>query len=69
MLVLATGDARRVPYEGGPLERVVWRLIGRTSDGCHRWIDDTQLAIDLAAALPDIARAAVPQTVRSGCRS
>jgi poly(ADP-ribose) glycohydrolase ARH3 len=51
MLGLATGDALGAPYEGGPLERLVWRIIGRTSDGCLRWTDDTQMALDLAESL------------------
>jgi poly(ADP-ribose) glycohydrolase ARH3 len=51
MLGLATGDALGAPYEGGPLERLVWWLIGRTSDGCLRWTDDTQMALDLAESL------------------
>jgi poly(ADP-ribose) glycohydrolase ARH3 len=51
LLGLATGDALGAPYEGGPLERLVWRLIGRTSDGCLRWTDDTQMALDLAESL------------------
>lgn len=51
MLGLATGDALGAPHEGGPLERLVWRVIGRTSDGCLRWTDDTQMALDLAESL------------------
>jgi poly(ADP-ribose) glycohydrolase ARH3 len=51
VLGLATGDALGAPYEGGPVERLLWRLIGRTSDGCLRWTDDTQMAIDLAESL------------------
>jgi poly(ADP-ribose) glycohydrolase ARH3 len=51
VLGLATGDALGAPYEGGFLERLVWRFIGRTSDGCLRWTDDTQMALDLAASL------------------
>src|SRR6478609_148321 len=51
MLGLATGDALGAPYEGGPLERLVWHVIGRTSDGCLRWTDDTQMALDLAGSL------------------
>ncbi len=51
MLGLATGDALGAPYEGGLLERLVWRVIGRTSDGCLRWTDDTQMALDLAESL------------------
>ena len=51
LLGLATGDALGAPYEGGALERLVWRLIGRTRDGCLRWTDDTQMAMDLANSL------------------
>lgn len=51
MLGLATGDALGAPYEGGLLERFVWRLMGRTSDGRLRWTDDTQMALDLAVSL------------------
>jgi poly(ADP-ribose) glycohydrolase ARH3 len=51
MLGLATGDALGAPHEGGPLERLVWWLIGKTSDGCLRWTDDTQMALDLAESL------------------
>ena len=51
MLGLATGDALCAPHEGGLLERLVWRVIGRTSDGCLRWTDDTQMALDLAESL------------------
>lgn len=51
LLGLATGDALGAPHEGGPLERLVWRFIGRTSDGCLRWTDDTQMALDLAESL------------------
>ena len=51
VLGLATGDALGAPHEGGPLERFVWRFIGRTSGGCLRWTDDTQMALDLAESL------------------
>lgn len=51
MLGLATGDALGAPHEGGPIERFVWWVIGRTSDGCLRWTDDTQMALDLAESL------------------
>jgi poly(ADP-ribose) glycohydrolase ARH3 len=51
VLGLTTGDALGAPHEGGPLERLVWRFIGRTSDGCLRWTDDTQMALDLAESL------------------
>lgn len=51
MVGLATGDALGAPYEGGPMERLVWRLLGKTSSGRMRWTDDTQMAIDLARSL------------------
>lgn len=51
LLGLATGDALGAPFEGGPLERLVWRMIGKTSNGCLRWTDDTQMALDLAESL------------------
>jgi len=51
LLGLATGDTLGAPYEGGPLERLVWRMIGRTSEGRLRWTDDTQMALDLATSL------------------
>lgn len=51
LLGLATGDAIGAPAEGGLLEQLVWRIIGRTADGCHRWTDDTQMAVDLAESL------------------
>ncbi len=38
-------------YEGGPIERFVWRLLGKTSDGRMRWTDDTQMTLDLASSL------------------
>lgn len=50
-LGLATGDALGAPFEGGLLERLIWRLIGKTRDGCLRWTDDTQMALDLAESL------------------
>ena len=51
MLGLATGDALGAPHEGGAFERLLWRIIGRTSDGCLRWTDDTQMGLDLAESL------------------
>jgi poly(ADP-ribose) glycohydrolase ARH3 len=53
LLGLALGDALGAPYEGGIVERCVWRLIGRTRDGRARWTDDTQMALDLAESLLD----------------
>lgn len=47
-LGLAIGDALGAPYEGGPLEKLLWKVIGKTRDGMHRFTDDTQMSIDLA---------------------
>lgn len=47
-LGLAIGDAYGAPFEGGPLERLLWRVIGRTKEGKIRYTDDTQMSIDLA---------------------
>jgi poly(ADP-ribose) glycohydrolase ARH3 len=57
LLGLALGDALGAPDEGGPIERLVWRLIGTTRDGRRRWTDDTQMAVDVAESL--VARGAV----------
>lgn len=51
LLGLALGDALGAPYEGGLLERTVWKVIGRTRGGEMRWTDDTQMSIDLAESL------------------
>lgn len=56
MLGLALGDALGAPYEGGPLERALWKLIGRTRNGEMRWTDDTQMSLDLAESLIDRGR-------------
>ncbi len=47
VLGLALGDATGAEYEGGILERSLWRIIGTTSAGERRWTDDTQMSIDL----------------------
>lgn len=51
MLGLALGDALGAPFEGGPLERALWYLIGKTRKGRARWTDDTQMSLDLAESL------------------
>ncbi len=51
LLGLALGDALGAPYEGGVLERALWRLLGRTPQRLPRWTDDTQMTLDLAASL------------------
>lgn len=50
LLGLALGDALGAPYEGGLLERMLWRLMGSTRRGEMRWTDDTQMSVDLVAA-------------------
>ena len=50
VLGLALGDAFGAPYEGGPIERLLWRLIG-TSGGKKRWTDDTQMSLDTLRVL------------------
>jgi poly(ADP-ribose) glycohydrolase ARH3 len=51
LLGLALGDALGAPHEGGPLERLLWKIVGRTWRGRMRWTDDTQMALDLAESL------------------
>lgn len=50
-LGLALGDALGAPFEGGPLERLVWKIIGRAEGGARRYTDDTQMSLDLAGSL------------------
>ena len=47
-LGLVIGDVYGAPYEGGPVERLLWKLIGKTKEGKLRYTDDTQMSIDLA---------------------
>ncbi len=51
LLGLALGDALGAPLEGGPVERALWRVLGRTRMGETRFTDDTQMALDLAESL------------------
>ena len=51
LLGLALGDALGAPFEGGPIERLVWRVIGTTREGRLRWTDDTQMSLDFAESL------------------
>jgi ADP-ribosylglycohydrolase len=51
LLGLALGDALGAPFEGGPLERLAWRVMGTTRTGEMRWTDDTQMSLDLAESL------------------
>jgi len=47
-LGLAIGDAYGAPFEGGTIERLLWKAIGKTKDGKKRYTDDTQMSIDIA---------------------
>ena len=47
LLGLSLGDALGAPFEGGILERLLWRAIGKTKQGKIRWTDDTQMSVDV----------------------
>jgi len=47
-LGLAIGDAYGAAFEGGPIERLLWKVIGKTKEGKTRYTDDTQMSMDLA---------------------
>ncbi|WP_295449130.1 ADP-ribosylglycohydrolase family protein [uncultured Thiodictyon sp.] len=51
ILGLALGDAIGAPFEGGLIERSLWKLIGRVRDHSPRWTDDTQMSLDVANVL------------------
>ena len=51
LLGLALGDALGAPFEGGPIERLLWRVIGKTRRGETRFTDDTQMTLDVAESL------------------
>ena len=53
LLGLALGDSLGAPFEGGILERLLWRVIGRTWGGEMRWTDDTQMTIDVVESFLD----------------
>ncbi len=48
---LALGDALCAPYEGGFLERGLWKLLGKTKAGEIRYTDDTQMSLNVAHSL------------------
>lgn len=56
LLGLALGDALGAPHEGGIVERLVWRLIGKTRQGKMRWTDDTQMALDIGESLLEVGK-------------
>jgi len=66
---LGLGDALGAPFEGGPVERAVWRLIGRTRSGQMRWTDDTQMTIDLIESLLAVGRLDPDDLARRFARS
>lgn len=39
------------PFEGGIIEKLAWKLMGKTKSGKMRWTDDTQMSLDLAKSL------------------
>jgi len=47
-LGLALGDAYGAPFEGGLIERLLWKVIGKTKQGKIRYTDDTQMSMDIA---------------------
>ncbi len=47
-LGLAVGDTYGAVYEGGMLERTLWRIVGTDAEGHKRYTDDTQMSIDTA---------------------
>ena len=47
---LALGDAFGAPYEGGFLERTLWKMLGNIN-GKKRWTDDTQMTINVIESL------------------
>ena len=50
IVALALGDALGAPYEGGPIERILWAFIGKRA-GKRCWTDDTQMTLDVMASL------------------
>jgi poly(ADP-ribose) glycohydrolase ARH3 len=51
ILGLALGDALGAPFEGGIVEKALWRWIGSTRTGQMRWTDDTQMSLDILESL------------------
>jgi len=57
LLGLSLGDAFGASFEGGVIERSVWRVIGTTRNGRKRWTDDTQMTFDIVESY--LARGAI----------
>ena len=51
LIGLALGDALCAPYEGGIIERSLWKFFSSTKTGEIRYTDDTQMTIDIAESL------------------
>jgi len=47
----ALADALCAPYEGGFLEKLLWKMFSTTKDNKIRYTDDTQMTIDLSQSL------------------
>lgn len=47
----ALGDALGAPFEGGPLERVTWGMLGILGRPKYRYSDDTQMTMDLVESI------------------
>ncbi len=48
---LALGDALGAPFEGGIVERFLWKFFNKTNKGEIGYTDDTQMTIDTAQSL------------------
>lgn len=51
LIGLVIGDAICAPFEGGLLEKLLWKIIGKTKSAKLRYTDDTQMALDLGRHL------------------
>ncbi len=51
ILGVALGDAYGAPYEGGPLERLLWRSLGLFKPGTIRYTDDASMTLTLIRSL------------------
>ena len=60
---LSLGDALGAPYEGGFIERFLWKFFSKTTTGKMRWTDDTQMSIDLAESILEKNKIVLPDKV------
>ena len=60
---LSLGDALGAPYEGGFIERFLWKFFSKTPTGKMRWTDDTQMSIDLAESILEKNKIVLPDKV------